>query len=148
MNNWFIPYAITKIDRVVDLINDVKESETYYDALTFSLYIAVTNDNKIVMSSKHWAKNCYIEIDIQEGSLWDIVSNSTTKTFERYDGISWYVFINGLNRNDTNIVYDSVLSEIKKKGYKFDVIEKWDVFGWTITEENTTQIPWLNKKQD
>ena len=151
MHNLF-PYAIKKIDRVIEIANEAKESENYYDSFGLSLYISVTNDSKIVLSSKHWLKNCYIDVrtstnDKVEGNeLWDIVSKSITKSFERYDGIDWYIFVTNLNRSDTNSVYNSILSEIKKRDCICDTVEKWDVSGWKITEQTAVKIPWLNQQ--
>ena len=149
MNNLIFPHAIKKIDRMIELVNEFKESENYYDSFGLSLYISVTNDSKIVLSSKHWMKNCYIDVRKSDGThvdgneLWDVISKSITKSFERYDSILWYIFINSLNRASTNDIYNSIISEIKKRSYMCDTVEKWDISGWKVSELNAVKIPWF-----
>ena len=150
MSNLIFPYAIKKIDRMIEIANEIKETENYYDTFGLSLYMSVTNDSKIVLSSKHWMKNCYIDVRTSDGShvdgneLWDIISKSITKPFERYDRFMWYIFITSLNRSNTNDTYNSIISEIKRRSYICDTVEKWDLSGWKVNEQNAVKIPWFN----
>jgi hypothetical protein len=142
---------ITKnnIDQVVEIVNEMRESESYYNLFGLSLFISVTNDSKIVLSSKHWIKNCYIDVrsdkgEVIEGNdLWDIITKSISQPFERYEHVTWYVFIPNLNKNDTNGIYNAIIAEIKKRNLNTDTVETWDFFGWKITQTNACKIPWL-----
>lgn len=143
---------------VVSEFNDVQQllekTEQYYDSLGLALSLAVLKRNVIVLSSKHWIKNCYIEIkhptaennDKFVYGLWDVlvsVSRSIKREFDRSKGISHYLYISNLNRSQTSSVYDAIIEEIRSRELEFDVIQQYDSFGWYVNKENTVGIPWI-----
>lgn len=149
---------INNINEIVSVVNEIKKAEPYYDAWGFNLSIAILKTNVIVLSSKHWLKNCYIEVytgknksDADTKSqfvfgLWDIITQMSTtikRELERNDNITSYVYITELNRDQTLKVYEEIVNEIRSRNLEFDVVEKWNWLGWDVNEENTVKIPWV-----
>lgn len=141
---------------VIDEFNDVgallEQGEQYYDSLGLSLSMAILNDNVIVLSSKHWLRNCYIEIQQVDDDkkfvfgLWDIlttVSRNINRELDRNDNETKFVYISKLNRDQTQKVYEAIIEEIEDRRLDFDVVERYNFFGWNVNEENTVKIPWV-----
>lgn len=130
----------------------IEKGEEYYDSLGLALSMAVLNNNSIVLSSKHWLKNYYIEvqqIDDDEKfvfGLWDViitVSREINRELERNPNETNFVFITKLNREQTAKVYESVIQELNNRKLDFDVVEQYNLFGWNANNANTIKIPWI-----
>jgi hypothetical protein len=143
---------------VVSEFNDVQQllekTEQFYDSLGLSLSLAVLKNNVIVLSSKHWLKNYYIEVQHPEEQnndkfvygLWDIlvsVSREIKREFDRCNGVTHYLYITNLNRAQTAKVYDAIIQELQDRKLDFDVVQQYNPFGWYVTTENAVGIPWV-----
>lgn len=141
---------------VVSEFSDVQQilekTEQYYDSMGMALSMAILKDNVIVLSSKHWMKNCYIEVQQIDDDdkfvygLWDVLvqtSRNINRELERSNGETKYVFIPKLNRQQTTKVYEAIIQELQDRKLDFDVVEQLNFFGWNVTEENTVKIPWV-----
>lgn len=141
---------------VVSEFNDVgqllEQAEEYYDTLGLSLSMAILKNNTIVLSSKHWMNNCYIEVEQIDNNnkfvfgLWDIitcVSRDIGRELDRTPPETGFVFVSNLNRNQTLKVYDAIIRELGDRKLDFDVIKQFNFFGWNVTEQNTVKIPWI-----
>lgn len=142
---------------VVSEFNDVEQlmekAEQYYDSLGLALSFAVLKNNVIVLSSKHWLKNCYIEVEQVDDDknfvygLWDIistVSRDINRELERTPPETNFVFISKLNRDQTQKVYDALVKQLGERKLDFDVIEQYNLFGWDINDTNAIKIPWIH----
>lgn len=146
---------VNDINQIVYVENELKQVENFYDNWGFSLYMAVLKPNMIVLSSKHWLKDCYIEIDITTNpkildqfvfGLWDIITQTSTtikRSLERNNKVKSYVYITQLNREQTLKVYNELINELYSRKLQFDIFEKWNLFGWEVNDENAQKIPWV-----
>ena len=141
---------------VVSEFNDVQQlfekTEQYYDSLGMSLSMAVRKDNVIVLSSKHWLRNCYIEVQQIDDDdkfvygLWDIlvtVSRIIKRELERVPPETKYVFVSKLSRAQTIKVYEAIIQELEDRKLEYDVVEQYNVFGWNVDQDNCVGIPWV-----
>jgi hypothetical protein len=153
--------TITLIKDLVEAVKDFEIAENYYDTWGLSLHIAILKNNVIALSSKHWAKNYYIEVrntsDAIGGSdnqldvngsifgLWNIIIRASNKVSRELDRDSdHYVYISNLNRDQTHKLYEEILSQLRsQKETSFDVVSKLQIYGWDVTKNNTIPPPWL-----
>jgi hypothetical protein len=161
--------TVTLVKDLVEAVKDFEIAENYYDNWGLSLHIAILKNNVIALSSKHWVKNYYIEVkdndnndsdktEMGESSsnesklkgsafgLWDIIIRASNEVSRELDRDSnYYVYISNLNREQTQKIYDEILSQLRsQKGWSFDVVPKWQMYGWNATKDNTIPPPWLN----
>jgi len=142
---------------VVSEFNDVQEilnqTEEYYDSMGMALSMAVLANNTIVLSSKHWLTNYYIEVQQPDNDakfvygLWDIIvqtSRNINRELDRSANEDKYVFISKLNRDQTKKVYDSMIKELEDRKLDFDVVQQYNIFGWNVTDTNCVKIPWIS----
>lgn len=154
------------ISEISDMQIVMESAEQYYDSMGMQLSIAVMEPGVLVLSSKHWLKNCYIEVSrgVENVSLlfeedkervhaprmtlelWDVllcVSKKIDRILEHNENNDNYVFITHLNRSQTLKVYNTILEELKNRGLLYDMVEQYDLLGWDLKEEITVQIPWI-----
>lgn len=149
---------ITSGEDIIDEFNDVQyiieKGEEYYDNWGMSLSFGVLKNNIIVLSSKHWLRNCYIEVQSQTNDkidkfvfgLWDVVvqtSRNVKRELQRKEGETKYVFISNLNRTQTTKVYQAIIEELNCRKLDFDIVCKTNIFGWDINDINAVRIPWV-----
>lgn len=146
---------VTIGDVIQTTLEEIHETEVYYDSLGMALSMAVLKNNIIVLSSKHWMKNCYIEVQVPETEnnndkfvygLWDVlvkISRTINREFDRASNEDKYVYISNLNRAQTAQVYESIIKELEDRNLEFDVVEQYNIFGWNVTHENCVKIPWI-----
>jgi hypothetical protein len=176
--------VVERIERIVggeDLVSEVMDmeglmevAEEYYDSLGMRLSMAVMEPGVIVLSSKHWMKNCYIEVSrginnvdslfadtgcaAQNAKtnecvgprmsleLWDTlltVSKKIKRELEHAPSDITHVYITRLNRTQTLKVYDSIIEELNNRGLVTDIVEQYDLFGWSLDKDLTVEIPWV-----
>jgi hypothetical protein len=150
------------IKDLIEAVKDFEIAENYYDTWGLSLHIAILKNNVIALSSKHWAKNYYIEVKNDEDTtatatvasdklnksvfgLWDIIIRTSSQVSRELDRDDLhYVYIPNLNRDQTCKVYEEILTQLRsQKGCSFDVVPKWELYGWNVTIDNTVSPPWL-----
>jgi hypothetical protein len=141
--------ALKEIQQTVEIIEGCEE---YYDNWGMNLSMSVLKNNTIVLSSKHWLRNCYIEIqpDTKDDKfvfcLWDIlikVSRDIKRELRRDEGETNFVFISNLNRDQTFNVYEKIIQEIENRDLNFVIVDSTELLGWNVTEENAVKIPWI-----
>jgi hypothetical protein len=146
-------YIAAKHNEFNDVQQILQQTEEYYDSMGLALSMAVLTSNIIVLSSKHWIKNCYIEVQIQPQSddkfvygLWDIIvqtARNINRELDRASNENKYVYISNLNREQTTKVYNTIIKELEDRKQNFDIVEQYNFFGWNVTDLNCVKIPWI-----
>ena len=130
----------------------IDTAEDLYDSFGFAVCIAVTKENQIVISSKHWVFVYYIETKFQTTTdknpvqLWDlVVSVANTKKYDimRDENENVYVYIPKQTRENTNQIFESILDELRDRKIMYDVFSRFHLYGWDVNKENAIIIPWI-----
>lgn len=121
--------GIVTIEKYYDIL------ENYYDEWGLCLYIAILNNNKIALSSKHWLKNYYVECSNLDWNIIKNVAKTINREISHNAQDTSYVFITNLNREQTSNVYQLILNELKENKIIFDISECWEL-NWQVNQNN------------
>jgi hypothetical protein len=118
--------------------------------LSFDLCISImkndSKDNTIVLSTKFWAKNYYVNIYNDDKNLhfglWDIITYvSYNESFElTRSSDNTFVVISNLNKEQTNNFFFKIINEIIYRKFPFETKAIWS---WYPSKNNILSIPWI-----
>lgn len=125
---------INIVNTLEELKKDYEMIKGFWDSTGLALYLAVKQNGSIGVSTKHWTDVMYIQTqNCTTLQLWQIlgkVTDNIGRTMVRSERGS-YVYIPNLNEQQTEEVYNKIVSELQSENIVFDEVYKmeweWDV---------------------
>lgn len=118
------------IIEAVSLIGEAEKLRDYWDDNGFDFHLAVKQDGRVAVSTKHWGRVHYIVTELDVESLWDkvmSVAESCGRSLVK-SSQGTYVYIPKLNKEQAQRFFDKMKVAL---GYK---IERKFEFEWSIDD--------------
>lgn len=118
---------ITDIQNVIAV---AEQAKGFWDAQGLDMHIAVKQDSRLAVSTKHWMRVHYIDTGLLPSQIWEKL-NEVCKAIGRKLIKSTngpYVYINKLNVKQTQHIFD-----LLKKTFGTNITRVWEV-SWDIDD--------------
>ena len=122
--------AVGLIIETIDFASEVEKIKGYWDDKGLDFHIAVKQDGRLAVSTKHWSRVHYIVTDKSPEEIWDAIKKVAAKISRNLvrSKLGPYVFIPKLNIEQSQHVFDFFKQEL---GY--NILRKWE-FSWDIDD--------------
>ncbi len=117
------------IVNLIDIKVGAEKLKGYWDETGLDMHIAVTTDNKVIVSTKHWVRKHYIQTQMDPNILWErlgeVCNRIGRKLIRSEKGP--YVYIDNLNIKQTQEVFNIIVEVLG-----VDTIDRVWELSWDI----------------
>lgn len=124
--------AVAAIGTIVQVASELEAARGYWDESGLDMHIAIKQDGRVAVSSKHWARTHYIRTrgkTVQQ--LWQALRDVATRIGRSLVRSKYgpYVYVPKLNVAQTQDVFDRLKQELDCH----DIEREWE-FSWRIDD--------------
>jgi hypothetical protein len=128
---------------IIEIVTELEKIKGYYDDAGLDMHIAVValapNNTHVVVSTKHWFRVHYINVEKSASDCWDIlfkISKRIGRTLIKSKK-GKYVYVNKMNLEQTQSVFDILKEEF---GNNISRVwePSWDIDDSVLPEELKT----------